>query len=135
MRFLMGVTQAFYNPTAFSVTSDLFAKSYRTTANSVFNLGIYFGGAMASLSGILILSVGWRLTYEISAYAGIGFALLGIFLIPDVERNKFDPKPMKTATDNEPQPSVISKFSSALYEIVITNPTCRWVVLAAGFKF
>lgn len=65
----------------------------------MFNLGIYFGGAMASLSGILILNVGWRVTYEISAYIGFAFALIGIFLIPDVERNKFDPKPIKKSDE------------------------------------
>ena len=93
MRFLMGLFQAFYNPTAFSAISDLFAKGSRTTANSVFNLGIYFGGAMASLSGVLIVNVGWRLTYEISAYLGFAFGIIGIFLIPDMKRNRFDPKP------------------------------------------
>lgn len=54
---------------------------------------------MASLSGILILNVGWRVTYEISAYIGFAFALIGIFLIPDVERNKFDPKPIKKSDE------------------------------------
>ena len=48
---------------------------------------------MASLSGVLIVNVGWRLTYEISAYLGFAFGVIGIFLIPDIKRHRFDPAP------------------------------------------
>jgi MFS family permease len=54
LRFGLGIFESAFNPCAYSIISDLFAPSYRTTANSVFNLGIYFGGALASLSTLMI---------------------------------------------------------------------------------
>ena len=59
-RFGLGVFQSFFNPTSYSIISDVFHKDYRTTANSVFNLGIYFGGGLASMSQALIDAIGWR---------------------------------------------------------------------------
>ena len=58
-RFGLGVSQSFFNPTAYSLISDLFHKDYRTTANSIFNSGIYFGGGLASMSQALIQAIGW----------------------------------------------------------------------------
>lgn len=54
MRVLLGFFQAFMNPTAYSMIADYFPPSKRTRASSVFNLAIYFGGAMASLSQVII---------------------------------------------------------------------------------
>ena len=63
MRFLLGLFQAFFNPACYSILSDYFHPQYRTTANAVFNLGIYLGGALASISGNLLQAKGWRQTY------------------------------------------------------------------------
>ena len=90
MRFGLGIFESAFNPCAYSIISDLFAPSYRTTANSVFNLGIYFGGALASLSTLMITSLGWRKTYEIIGYIGIGLGVAGFLLIKEPKRGKFD---------------------------------------------
>lgn len=83
LRFGLGIFESAWNPCAYSIISDLFGPNYRTTANSVFNLGIYFGGGLASLSILMITSIGWRTTYEIIGYIGIGLGVAGFFLIKE----------------------------------------------------
>jgi MFS family permease len=51
--------EAVFNPSAYSVIADLFPPADRGTANSIFNMGIYFGGALSSLSALMILEFGW----------------------------------------------------------------------------
>jgi len=63
MRCLLGLFEAFMNPTAYSLIADYYPPSMRTRAASVFNLAIYFGGAMSSLSSIIIYQFGWRAGY------------------------------------------------------------------------
>jgi MFS family permease len=50
MRCLLGIFEAFMNPTAYSLIADYYPPSMRARAAAVFNLAIYFGGAMSSLS-------------------------------------------------------------------------------------
>ena len=94
MRFALGVFESVFNPCAYSIISDLFAPSYRTTANSIFNLGIYFGGALASISTLMITSYGWRAAYEIIGYIGIGMGIIGFIFVKEPSRGKFDAKKM-----------------------------------------
>lgn len=48
LRMLLGLSQAATNPAALSLIAELFPDA-RATANAIFGLGIYLGGAMASL--------------------------------------------------------------------------------------
>lgn len=72
-----------FNPCAYSVISDFFPPAYRTTANSILNVGIYLGGALSSISTVLIStdSFGWRSTYLLIGIIGIGFGTLGLVFI------------------------------------------------------
>ena len=49
-RFCLGLFESVFNPCAYSIISDFFHPRYRTTANAVFSLGIFFGGALSSIS-------------------------------------------------------------------------------------
>lgn len=84
MRIALGLFQAFMNPTAYSMIADFFPPERRTFANAVFGLSIYFGGAMASLSLILISRIGWRLTYIIISFFGFGTTIFGFFFLFNV---------------------------------------------------
>jgi MFS family permease len=53
-RFALGFFESAFNPCAFSIIADSFHPSVRTTAVAIFNLGIYFGGALSSLSIMMI---------------------------------------------------------------------------------
>lgn len=123
MRFALGVFEAFFIPAAYSIISDMFSLESRTTANSVFNLGIYFGGGLASLSTSLIVLIGWRKTYEYSAYVGFFFALLGFLIIREPQREA------EGTSQN-----VCSSFLAAMKELFV-NKTCRWTTIAGGMRF
>ena len=53
-RFLLGLFESAFNPCAYSIIADYFHPSNRGTANSILNLGIYLGGALSSLSTLII---------------------------------------------------------------------------------
>lgn len=55
LRFLLGLFMAFFNPSAYSLISDLVHPTSRTTANAIFSLGIYNGLGVASLSTTTII--------------------------------------------------------------------------------
>jgi MFS family permease len=65
LRFGLGFFQSAFNPCAYSVISDYFHPDRRTLANSIFNLGIYFGGALSSITSAYINVAGWRSAYTI----------------------------------------------------------------------
>ena len=92
MRFGLGIFESAFNPCAYSIISDLFAPANRTTANSIFNLGIYFGGALASLSTLMITSLGWRDTYKYIGYLGVAMGVAGLLLIKEPVRGRFEAK-------------------------------------------
>lgn len=89
-RFLLGFFEAFFNPCSYSLIADCFHPDYRTTANSLFNSGIYLGGALASLTTLIIVHAGWRAAYIIVGIIGAGFGLLSFLFIREPERNQFD---------------------------------------------
>jgi MFS family permease len=53
-RFGLGIFESAFNPCAYSMIADMFHPKFRTTANSVFLSGIYFGGGLSSISIVLI---------------------------------------------------------------------------------
>ena len=55
LRFGLGIFESGFGPCAYSMISDMFHPNKRTLAAAIFNLGIYFGGALASISTLLIV--------------------------------------------------------------------------------
>ena len=98
MRVLLGIFQAFMNPASYSIISDYFPPEKRTLANSFFNAAIYFGGAMASLSQIIISYKGWSYCYILIALIGIGFSAFGVVAIFNPERGRWEAKKKQEAS-------------------------------------
>jgi len=90
-RFMIGIFESVFNPCAYGIISDYFHPSTRTTANSIFNLGLYLGGALNSITIIMISSLGWRLTYDFIGIGGIGIAIFTLIYVLEPKRGKFDP--------------------------------------------
>ncbi len=65
-RFALGIGEAFCNPPAYSLISDLFPPEKRSTANGIYAFGVYVGGGLASLSTVLNSQFGWRVTLPLS---------------------------------------------------------------------
>jgi len=145
-RGLMGVAQSATNPASLSVIADLFPDA-RATANSIFGIGIYLGGGIASLGGALDESVGWRSTVLIFSAASALVALLTAFV--DDPRQRGQPKgegglsagQAKTPASSSKggatkvgATSFAQDVLSATREAVTPLPA-RWLFIAAGFRF
>lgn len=85
-----------FNPCAYGIISDYFHPSSRTTANSIFNLGVYLGGALSSITIILITSLGWRLTYIFIGIGGISIGIATLIFVLEPKRGKFELPKAKT---------------------------------------
>ena len=90
LRFLLGFFESVFNPCAYSIISDYFHPDYRTLANSLFNSGVYFGAALASVSSLIIGESGWRAAFEIVGAIGIASAVLTIITVREPQRGYFD---------------------------------------------
>jgi hypothetical protein len=80
----------------------------------------------------MITSLGWRDTYEYIGYLGIGLGVMGLLLIKEPTRGKFETKsatPVATV-----QRSVLTKFLNAGAELFLV-PTCRYATIAGSFRF
>lgn len=62
-RVALGCICAFFNPLSFSLLSEYFPDSKRSTANSILQSGNYVGWGLSSLSVLMIRSFGWRKSF------------------------------------------------------------------------
>ena len=62
LRIIVGLSQAFFNPAAFTLLSDIFPIELVGRINGILSGGVYIGGGLASLSILLDNSIGWRNT-------------------------------------------------------------------------
>ena len=83
-RSVMGGGEASCFPTNSKVVSEWFPHHQRATATSLWHVGIGLSSAASiPLVGYLILQYGWRLSFVITAAAGILFALLWYLVYRD----------------------------------------------------
>jgi predicted MFS family arabinose efflux permease len=61
--------------------ADYFHPKVRTKATSIYSLGIYLGGALSSITGLMISGVGWRTSFLIVGCIGVGAGVLGLIFI------------------------------------------------------
>ena len=107
LRALIGASQSFFNPAAYTLIADIFPKSMVGSVNGIFSSGIYLGGGLASLSILLDNILGWRKTLLIIGVFGIVAALLCTLIVPEprllkIENNKnvIDVTPIETKNVN-----------------------------------
>lgn len=89
-RLGLGIFQAGCGAPAYSLIADYFPPERRTTANSIYSLGIYIGQSLSSLTILLIGQVGWRCSFWIVGGIGIGCAVLALIGIREPKRGRFD---------------------------------------------
>lgn len=100
-RMLLGVFEAFCAPAAYSLITDLFPPSSRTTANSFFAGCIFVGTALSSVSTTMVSAIGWRQTYLIVGIYGIVAGACVLFLVKEPMRGRYDPKKFDENEDDE----------------------------------
>jgi MFS family permease len=65
VRLGLGLGEAFCGPPSYSLLSDYFPPSKRSTANGIFAFGVYLGGGLASISSLADERFGWRVHIQI----------------------------------------------------------------------
>ena len=135
-RVLLGIFEAPFNPCAYGIISDYFHPSNRGLANAIFNLAIYFGGALSSMAILMITETGWRNTFNIIGSIGIFAGLLGLFIIAEPVRGTYEDKEevKEQPVQDQENKGICSNFMQAALEILV-NPTSRWVTIAASLRF
>lgn len=133
-RFLVGVFQAACNPPAYGIMSDYFHPKIRTRATSIYSLGIYIGGALSSITGLMIGGVGWRTSFLIIGCIGVGAGVVGLIVIKEPKRGFFEVKKVDDTMKVVVKPPPLTQFVNACKEI-FRNPVCRWVCIAGSFRF
>jgi sugar phosphate permease len=137
LRSFLGVSQAFLNPAAYSIISEIFPTNFVATANSIYSTGIYLGGGLASLSIELDYSIGWRRSLMTIGSIGIFLSLLGKYVIRD-------PREQRSGEINKPQTIINSMFDNLMgyaresYQDVaslLRNYQLTLILLASVFRF
>lgn len=80
---MIGASQAFFNPAAYTLIAEIFPKKMIGSINGIFSGGIYLGGALASLSIILDGVVGWRNTLLVIGGLGLLISALCYFVVSE----------------------------------------------------
>lgn len=87
LRVGVGVGEAGGSPPSHSIISDIFPRSRRAFALSIFSMGVYFGYLFAySMGGWIAESLGWRITFVTLGLPGVLIALLVAYTIKEPPR-------------------------------------------------
>lgn len=85
-RGLVGVGEAAYEPAANAVITAAFAERVRARVQGIFNLGMFFGGALGlALGAILAEHVGWRPAFFVVGVPGLLLSV-AILRLPETPR-------------------------------------------------
>jgi MFS family permease len=88
-RIIMGLMCAFATPSAYTLIRDTFPSDRTASASSLYGAGVYFGGALSSLSILLDTSWGWRATMQsITVFGLIAASSAFLLLDPDKKVSK-----------------------------------------------
>ena len=82
-RALMGISEAFYIPTALALIMDYHRGSTRSFANSVHMMGIMVGQSLGFIGGWLAEDHSWNFAFNILGGIGIVYAVVLIFGLKD----------------------------------------------------
>lgn len=83
LRAIIGASQAFFNPAAYTLLAEIFPKKIIGSINGIFSSGVYVGGGLASLSIILDNVIGWRNTLFVIGGIGVAVACFCLFLVKE----------------------------------------------------
>lgn len=144
LRMLLGLSQSITNPASVSMISGLFPKA-RATMTSVFGLGIYLGGAMASLAAALDVHVGWRYTCVVFGVVSM-VTSLSAFLVADRREQagdcvagRLEPAESRAAAPEEGH--FLSRMAGAAGTVLrrtaeaTSSKAARWMLMASALRF
>lgn len=122
LRLAVGVGEATCAPAANSILGDLFPKTSRARAMSIFMLGLPIGIALSFLvSAYVTKNWGWRYAFYVALIPGLACALAAMFLR----------EPARGATEAHAIGAM--RRDGSPWMLVLSIPTMRWIILSGAF--
>jgi MFS family permease len=92
VRIGVGVGEAGCNPSAYSIISDYFPAKQRSTAQSIYSTGVYFGQFLGYMTAAFVAhEYGWRAAFYVVGLPGIAVALILKFTLREPPRAFSEP--------------------------------------------
>jgi len=129
-RFGLGIGESGFNPAAMALITDYFLPENRVIATSIYNIGVYLGVGLASISSILAHDewLGWRWLMHSLGFFGL---VVGLIIFLSVIEPRKDQK-VNDANIQESKMDQVGFKLSLSYMMSLSSP---WkLFLAAGFR-
>ncbi len=110
-RAIMGISEAFYMPTAVAFVMDYHKGSTRSLASGILMTGLYAGMALGGFGGYIATIWDWRFGYHIFGLLGILYSVVVFFALKDAPKSQTD-----TNEKNEKGQYSISELLSSLFK-------------------
>ena len=126
-RIAVGIGEAGCSPPAYSLLADYFGKEQRTTAFSIYSMGIYGGVFVGYLVGAFVAHYhGWRAAFWVVGVPGILLALVVKFTLREPPRGFADGRQAQARAQDRAPPvrQVLGRLAA--------QPTFRHLALAAA---
>ncbi len=87
-RAIMGISEAFYMPTAVAFVMDYHKGSTRSLASGILMTGLYAGMALGGLGGYIATYWDWRFGYHLFGALGLLYSVVVFFTLKDLPKDK-----------------------------------------------
>jgi MFS family permease len=137
VRALMGISEAFYIPTALAFITESHPNETRSRAVGLHQAGIYIGQILGGFAGYAAESpdIGWRTAFTTCGIAGAAYALPLLLLLrpnPSIDAAKHPRRPTHTTDFARPTSSWIALLSNRNFLLLVlyfTLPAIAgWVI-------
>ncbi len=123
-RMGVGIGEAGGMPTSHSLIADYFPQRLRTTALSIFGLGLPIGGLVGMVVGGVVVDIwGWRAAFLFVGLPGLALAAVTWLGVREPVRGGFDAAPRESADDRGPG-------YADMVRLLYRNPVSRHTLIA-----